>query len=167
MSASSFHHLLALVDEDEDAMWVVLDRAVELADAEHARLTLATTAGMGRVAMCMCSFAVLSCAPPLTQECLEADASRRLARAAEFVPASIPLCTVVLGSEIGRSLRCLVARGEYDLILASATQLRRNRSLRRAIRKLGIAALMVTAEPVAQSRLLSRKAFRPRPAPQI
>ena len=39
-----------------------------------------------------------------------------------------------------------------------------DRGLRRAIRKLGIAALMVTSEPVAQSQLPARKAFRPRPA---
>jgi hypothetical protein len=167
LSASSFRHLLVVIGDEQDEMWALLDRAVELADAEHARLTLAKTCGPGRVAMCLCSFAALACAPPVRAEQLQLEASRRLAQAAEFVPAAIPLCTLVLGTDTPRSLRRLVQTGSYDLIVASQCELRRDHGLRRAIRKLGIAALMVTTEPVAQSRLLARKAFRPRPAPQI
>jgi hypothetical protein len=166
MSASSFHHLLALLDDEKEAMWAVLDRAVELADAEHARLTLAKTTAPGPIAVCMCSFIALASAPPVTDEELQADASRRLAQAAEFVPDSISLCTVLLGADTPRALLRLVERGDYDLIVASERDLRHDRGLRRAIRKLGIAALLVTEEPVAQSRLLSREAFRPRPATQ-
>ena len=166
MSASSFHHLLALIDDDKHAMWSVLDRAVELAEAENARLTLAKTTAPGRVAVCMCSFVALGYAPPVSDEQLQAEASRRLAQAAEFVPPTIPLCTVLLCADTARGLRRLVQRGDYDLIVAGERDLRHHPSLRRAIRKLGIAALMVSEEPVAQSRLLSREAFRPRPATQ-
>ena len=147
-------------------MWMtVLDRAVELADAEHARLTLAKTSGLGRVGMCLCSFTVLTCAPPVSKEQLQAEASQRLAQAAESVSDWIPLSTVVLSSDTPRALERLVERSGHDLIVVSESDLAHNRGLRRAVCKLGIAALMVTSEPMAQSRLPVHRAFRPRPAP--
>jgi hypothetical protein len=167
LSASSFLHVLALLDDDSEAMWGVLDRAVELADAENARLTLATPSDPGPVVSCFCGLCgLVVCAVPVSEAELQAAATNRLARAAEFVPASIPLTTVVLGNDTARALRGVVESGCHDLLIARERMLAHNRRLRRAIHKLGIATLTVCAEPVAQSRLLSREALRPRPAAQ-
>lgn len=157
--------MLVLVGDDDAATEAVLERAVEMADAEHARLTLAKTSAVGRVGLCLCSFTALTCVPPVTREQLQAEAAQRLARVAESVPDWIPLSTVVLGCDTPRALERLVERDAYDLIVVSESDALHRRGLRRTIRKLGIAALMVTSEPVAQPQPPLRKAFRPRPAP--
>jgi hypothetical protein len=156
--------VLALVGDDEDATTSVLDRAVELADAEHARLTLAKTSGAGRVALCLCSFTVLTCAPAVTREQMQAEAAQRLAQVADSIPDWIPLSTVVLGCDTPRALERLVEHGAYDLLVVSERDVLQ-RGLRRAIRRLGIATLMLAAEPVAQPQPPVRRAFRPLPAP--
>ncbi|HZE05262.1 MAG TPA: hypothetical protein VE127_08570, partial [Solirubrobacteraceae bacterium] len=40
-------HVLAVLEDGESRLWSALDRAIELADAEHARLTLAKTTDPG------------------------------------------------------------------------------------------------------------------------
>ena len=167
MSASSFRHVLALLGDDAQAMWEVLDRAVELAEAEHARLTLATPADPGVMVSLLCPLAgvALYTLPPTEAE-LQAGAGDRLAQAAEFVPVSIPLTTVVLKGDTTLALRRLVESGCHDLLVAHDELLAHNRRLRRAIRKLGIPTLTVPPERVAQSRLSLHKASRTRPATQ-
>ena len=49
MSADSFRQVLALLHDTEHEMWRVLERAIELADTERARLTLAKTTDPGRL----------------------------------------------------------------------------------------------------------------------
>jgi hypothetical protein len=150
-----------MLDDQPEGVWAVLERAVELAEGEHARLTLAKTCGPGRVASCMCSFGALACTPPVSYGDLQAEAAGRLARAAEMVPASISLTTVVLGRDTAGSLRSLVGAGCHDLLVVRAGFLARRRGLRRAITKLEIATLTVAPAPVAPSRLPARQPLRP------
>jgi nucleotide-binding universal stress UspA family protein len=160
MSASSFRHVLALLD-DSDESSAVLERAVELADAENARLTLAKFAPSETLVVCV-AMAPLACAVPVAEEVLQAEACRRLADAAELVPASIPLTTVLLRPDAVASLRETVERGGHDLLVATRRTLDRSRKLRRAIRDLGISTLTVSAEPEARERLLARLSVQSR-----
>ena len=166
MSTTSFRHVLALLEDDSDGMWGVLERAVELADAERARLTLAKTVDGTAIVTCACALGPMLCAVPLTEEALKQEGADRLAQAAEFVPASIPLTTVLLGWDTPRSLRCLVKQGCHDLLIVGSRYVKHRPMLRRAIRKLGISTLTVSPEPAPKLRLLSREPLQHRPLAQ-
>jgi hypothetical protein len=166
MGASSFRHVLAVLDDDAQGACGVLDRAVELADAEHARLTLAKTSNPGWWWVCLGGFGALTCSVPLTDAELQEGAGHQLARAAEFVPASIPLTTVVLGRDTARALRRLTEGACYDLLVVSDRLLAHSRKLRRAAGRLGISTLTVSPEPVTRSQLLSGHPFGPRSTAQ-
>jgi hypothetical protein len=49
MTSHAFHQVLVLLDDDERAMWSVLERAIEIAEVERARLTIAKTTDPGRM----------------------------------------------------------------------------------------------------------------------
>lgn len=162
MSANGFCHVLALLEDDPDGMWGVLERAVELADAERARLTLAKTVDGTSMVNCACALGPVMCAIPLGEEALKEEAAGRLAHAAEFVPASIPLTTVLLGWDTTRALRCVVNHGCYDLLVVGSRYIKYRPMLRRAMRRLGISTLMVTPQPAPKLRLLSREPLQSR-----
>src|SRR3954452_20603121 len=106
----SLHHVLGILESDENRLWTVLDRAVALAEAEGADLTLAKTSDTGRIMRCLETLvrrSVMSRARPETQPG-EVD---RLARAAEFVPGSLSIKTLVLGPDTRSALRELVGCG--------------------------------------------------------
>lgn len=143
-----FHHVLGVLDDDEVGVGTVLADAVRLAEAERARLTLAKTTDPGRLVRWLRPCAVLSLIVPMT-EILSAEADmtaiagHRLARAAEFVPDSIPITTLLLGPQTGTALRALIRSDTYDVVVARAALLARNPRLRRELRKLGVCALAV------------------------
>lgn len=166
MSATSFCRVLALLDSDPEDCRDVLERAIELAEAERSRLTLARTTSPGRVVACMCSFSALACAPTVSDGELRAEAGRQLARAAALVPGSIPLTTVLLGHDSARALRQLVQSGCHDLIVLRRDVIAHSRCLRRAIRRLGVSTLIVEPAAASAPRAELPDTFRPRPATQ-
>jgi hypothetical protein len=166
MSARSFRHVLAVLHDDSRGACGVLDRAIELAEAERARLTLAMVTDPGWVVSWLCAYGAFTCTVPVTDAELKEAAGHRLAQAAEFVPASIPVTTVVLGRDTARAVRRLAEGGCYDLLVVSDRLLARGCKLRHVVRRLRISTLIVSPEPAPRSRLLSRHAFGARPAAQ-
>jgi hypothetical protein len=146
LSARSFRHVLALLHDCEQDIAVVLDRAVEMAQAERARLTLAKTTDPGRLVRWFGALAPLGRMAPLCEPDLEAIAGHRLARAAELIPAEIPVSTVLFGRNTARALRKLAAGGAYDLLVVAATELGRDAKLRREIARLDLCTLAVTRD---------------------
>ena len=144
----SFRHVLGLLDDDREAAEVVLEDAVRLAEADHARLTLAKTTDPGPLIRWLRPCAIFSLPTPIT-ELLSAEAEfkeaagHRLARAAEFVPSSIPITTLLLGPDTGCALRALLQTGAYDVLVANALVLARNPRLSRELTRLGVCALAI------------------------
>jgi hypothetical protein len=142
MSCRSFHHVLVLLDDDEASMWAVLDRAIELAEAERARLTIAKTTDPGWIVRWFGPLTVLSRCGPMIEPSTDAQCAA-LDRASSYVPPQIPLTRVLLGSDTVCALRGLAKRSSYDLLVLRESLLARNRSLRREIRRLGLCTLTV------------------------
>lgn len=142
MSCHAFLHVLVLLDDDERAMFPVLDRAIELAEVEHARLTIAKTTDPGRIVRWFGPMAMISRGGPMIEPPLDCQ-SRALDCAAAYVPASIPLTRVLLGSNTGRALRRLAQTQCYDLLIVREGFAAHNRRLRKEIRALGLSELAV------------------------
>jgi hypothetical protein len=147
MSCRAFRHVLALLDDDEAAMWSVLDRAIELAEAENARLTIAKTTDPGWVVRWFGPLAVMArCGPVIAPDneiqCCALD------RASEYVPPSIPLTRVLLGPDTACALRRLAQHADHDLLVVKESLIAHDRALRKEIRKLGLSTLTVTTQEV-------------------
>jgi len=151
VSCAHFRHVLALLDDREQDMWAVLERAVELAESERARLTLAKTTDPGRLVRWFGPLAPLCRLAPIPEPDLAAIAERRLTALAEAVPESLPVCTVLLTSNTTACLRRLAARMPYDLLVASESQLCHDLKLRRQLRRLGVSTLAVGREAIAEA----------------
>jgi len=145
MSANSFRHVVALLDDNDEDSEAVLGRAVELADTERARLTLAQMSDPGWVVRWLSPLAPLCRMAPIADPEPEMTAGRRLARLAETVPASIPLCMILLPVDTARGLRQLAVRSPFDLVVVSAAQLAHGLRLGRELRRLEVCTLAVTA----------------------
>jgi nucleotide-binding universal stress UspA family protein len=141
--------VLALLGDDEAEAQAVLERAIELADTERARLMLAKTTDPGCLVRWCSPLAPLCRVAPVTEPDVEAIAYRRLVRAAEAVPASIPLSTVVLPVSTAAALRKLARQAPFDLVVVGMDQLERGLRLRRELRRLGVCALAVTPDSLA------------------
>ncbi|HWC86684.1 MAG TPA: hypothetical protein VG388_09095 [Solirubrobacteraceae bacterium] len=167
----SFRHVLGVLENGEDALVSVLTGAVRLAEIERARLTLAKTTDPGRVIRWLRPCAALSMVTPMAELVsaeadLEEMAGHRLARAAEFVPASIPVTTIVLGPDTARALRALLGSGTYDVMVATAALLARSPRLGRELRRLGVSVLALADSPAQPEDVSEVPARAPRPAPQ-
>jgi hypothetical protein len=158
MSCSSFRQILAVLGHDDRSISAVLDRAIELADAERARLTLAKTTDPGRLIRWFAP-AAISRAGYVAEFDPQVFARDLLARASEFVPASIPLTTVLLGIDTPCALRLLTAKHLYDLLVIDSALPGRSRKLRREIQRSRMCALMVSPDSISGARV-----FRPSPA---
>jgi hypothetical protein len=143
VSCSSFRHVVALLHDGEADAWAVLERAVELADTERARLTLAKTTDPGWLFRWFSPLTPLCRMAPLPEVDLTTVAGRRLARWAEIVPVSIPVCTVLLPTDTAAALGRLAARTPYDLLVVAASPLARSLKLRRQLRRLEVSTLAV------------------------
>jgi hypothetical protein len=146
----SMCNVLGVLDDDEESMWCTLEAAVELADAEHARLTLSKIfEPAGRTYCWLCPFGTGGLYVPPAQDSPE-EASRMLARLAQFVPDWIPLTTLVLGANTSGELRKLVRKGQYGAIVAPKSLLSRRGVLSRELRRNEILSMPVSwryAEP--------------------
>jgi nucleotide-binding universal stress UspA family protein len=141
MSCHGFHHLLVLLDDDDAAARALMERAIDLAELERARLTIAKATDPGRFAVWLAPLATLWRAPLVLPD-LE-TARRSLDRATASVPASIPLTRVLLGQDTARALRELAESERYDLLIVRDGLIAHCRALRRAVRKLGLCTLAV------------------------
>jgi Universal stress protein family len=142
MSCRAFHHVLALLDDDERAMWSVLERAIEIAEVERARLTIAKTTDPGRMVRWFAPMATVSRAglvvePDTTSPCCMLD------QATAAVPASIPVTRVLLGGDTARGLRRLAESATYDLVVMRDGFAAHHRSVRSELRRLNLSTLLV------------------------
>ncbi|HUB73264.1 MAG TPA: hypothetical protein VL979_04410 [Solirubrobacteraceae bacterium] len=161
MSADGFRHVLAILDGEPEDYRRLLAGAVELAQVQHARLTLAKTSDAGWLAQCVCVFPIVCVAPRAE---LEEHARDVLARSAELIPQSISLATLLLGEDACLSLRRLLSGGEYDLVVMREAFLRRRGRLRRVLRRAGVSTLAVAVGP--RERVAASERLRPlAPAP--
>jgi hypothetical protein len=146
VSACGFLQILALLHHGEAEARSVLERAVDLADAERARLILAKTTDPGRLVRWFSPLVPLCRMAPVVDADLWTPAARRLADLAETVPDSLPLSTVLLGPNTTENLRQLRRQIPFDLVVVSAGELAHDPKLRRRLRGLGICTLAVTVE---------------------
>lgn len=148
MSCHAFLHVLVVLDDDERAMYPVLDRAIELAEVERARLTIAKTTDPGRMVKWFGPMAMVSRGGPVIESATDVQ-SRALDCAAAYVPASIPLGRVLLGADTRRALRRLAQAESYDLLIVRDGFGAHNRGVRREIRRLGLSELTVCIRSAA------------------
>jgi hypothetical protein len=147
-------HVLAVLEDRDDDLWLTFDHAVALAEAERARLTLAKTTDPGRLFRWFLPWAMGAVA--IGALCAPADsdpkiaASHSLARVAEFVPQDVPVTTLLLGGETQRALRALVRDGSYDALVAPASLLRRCPKLTRELCRYGVRPVAVRLPARAQ-----------------
>lgn len=140
-------HVLGVLEDDERRLWAALDEAIALADAGHARLTLAKTTDPGWL---MRWFGPAA----LNAMCVSADAgdfrtaaSHKLARAAEFVPACVPVTTLLLAENTAVAVSELLDRGCYDVVVVTDGLCAHNRRLRCELRRPDVRTVLVPARP--------------------
>lgn len=167
MSATSFLQVLAVLHDDQREATAVLDRAVELADVEHACLTLAKTSDPGRLVRWCGPLAALCRPPAMIDFDLQGIATQQLGRLVDQVPASVPFRTLVLGPDTACAVRQLLAHGSYDLLVIGAKSLSRDFRLRRQLRRPGICVLAVSANRLDSEPRLESPRPRERVTPSV
>lgn len=143
----SIRHVLGVLEDDERRMWATLEEAVALADAEQARLTLAKTTDPGWLMRWFAPAALQSMCVSADELDFRTAASHKLARAAEFVPAWIPVTTLVLGENTRSALVDLLRTGHYDALVGTETLFGQSRRLRCALRRLEVRAVVAAHTP--------------------
>jgi hypothetical protein len=128
----SMCNVLAVLSDDRNQIRETFNTAVELADAENARLTLAKTCEYGKSYVWISPFGVGGAYLPEPSDSPE-TAAGLLARVAEFVPSWIPVTTMVLEHSTQRSLMKLLCDGHYGAVVADAKLFPRCRRLRRRL----------------------------------
>jgi hypothetical protein len=86
----SAHHVLGILEDDEQRLWATLAQAIAVAEAEHARLTLAKTTDPGWLMRWFAPAALNAMCVSSEELDFRTAASHKLARAAEFVPGCVP-----------------------------------------------------------------------------
>jgi nucleotide-binding universal stress UspA family protein len=119
------HRILLSVDGSAND-WPALDRAIELAVAHSALLSIVAVipdpklySGFGMM--------VLPCSPDTLKRDAEREMMRLLAAARDEVPANVSLTTRVLHGRTGRTLADLVDAGGYDVVISGRRPCRRLR----------------------------------------
>ncbi|MBO0769145.1 MAG: hypothetical protein J2O48_10730 [Solirubrobacterales bacterium] len=156
----SKRNVLGVLDGNEAHVARVVEAAVELADDEHARLTLVQSwyPGQAYAWFSPCGAGGMY-VPPLEDPKLLAD--RALARAAESVPRSIPVTTIVLAPDCRRQLCRLARSGTFDALVADERLFRHGRRLLRELRRDGVEPVPVS---IRKGRLLPKR--QPQGAPR-
>ena len=151
----SMCNVIGVLGDDENEIWDTFRAAVDLADAERSRLTLAKTCDDGRAYVWVTPFAFGGAyvPPPIDSP---VTAERALVRIAESVPNSIPLTTQVLGANTQESLLKLLRCGNYNALVASESLLKHCRRLRRELRRQEIQTVSVPMDSNSESRMESR-----------
>jgi hypothetical protein len=152
--------VLGVLEDEEYRLSMVCKCSVKLADAERARLTLAKTTNAGRMIRWLAPFAMQSMCPAADGLDLRMAASDTLARAVEFVPASTPVTTLLLGSNTSTALEELLGCGSYDALVTTDVFLSRHRRLRRELPRLGVSSVLVPCRPRPPLTTQSRSALR-------
>jgi Universal stress protein family len=142
--------VLVLLDDDERAMWRVLERAIEIAEVERARLTIAKTTDPGRMVKWFAPLATVSRAGLMVEPDRESPGCM-LERATASVPASIPVTRILLGDDTARALRRLAESTRYDLAVMNERFAAHNRSVFRLLGRLGVSTLLICPEPSADT----------------
>jgi hypothetical protein len=143
--------LLAVIGDDAGESEAVVERAAALAGESHSRLAIAAIAHVDSRLNWLAGLALTqSCLGPRRDE-LETEAQHRLARAAEFIPATVGLTTMVIAEPPRRALRRLLADGQYDLLVIGARLAGRG-----ALVRLPIPALVVPRGESASAEALAR-----------
>lgn len=142
----SARHVLGVLEDDGPSLWRTFDCAVALADRELARLTLAKTTDPGVLLRWFGGAAMQSVALSSDELDFPRIASHTLARVVEFVPAGIPVTTVVLGTNTTRALLAVIERGCFDTLVAGETLLTRRR-LRCALGRIEIRTVVPAGPP--------------------
>jgi hypothetical protein len=147
--------VLGVLEDSDRQMWSVAARAVEIARATGARLTLAKTTDPGRLMRWFAPSASLqSCS--LSSSCDNVEGFREagyaLARVTEFVPADLRITKVLLGGDTVGSLLHLLRRGAFDVVVLN-DRLARGRRLRRALPRLDVTTVS-TSVTRAQPELI-------------
>jgi len=147
------HHVLGVLEDDDRRLWAAFSRAVELAEAERARLTLAKTTDPGRLMRWFAPGAALA-AMSLSIEDLQGwrAADYALARVLEFVPPEIPVTTVLLGHDTAGSLLALLRRSPFDCVVLT-DRLANCRGLRRTLPKLEVRTVLTSHQLTQPDRI--------------
>lgn len=135
-----YHCILAVIGADAAEADAVLARAAALAEESNGRLTIAAVAHPGRCVAWLSGLALAVAALPPCRGELETHAQHRLARAAEFMPMTISLTTLVIAEPPKRPIRRLLESGCYDLLVIGAHQ-----AAHRALARVPIQVLVVPA----------------------
>lgn len=113
--------ILVLLEDSEFKTCAVLERAIELAESYHARLTLAAPVHVNQLPYALAGAAgvvpTMIMMPNLDQLLLRAD--HMLRQASSFVPASIPVTTAVLRGRPRSVVRRVLADGRYDRVVVT------------------------------------------------
>lgn len=139
--------VLGVLEDEECRMWGTLEEAVALADAEQARLTLAKTTDPGWLMRWFAPAALQSMCVSADELDFRTAASHKLARAAEFVPAWIPVTTLVLGENTRSAVIDLLGTGQYDALVGTESLFAQSRRLRCALRRLEVRAVVAGRVP--------------------
>jgi nucleotide-binding universal stress UspA family protein len=108
-----FHNILVSVDRSCHAQRA-LQEAIDLAEAERGRLTLLTA--VNRPPYWGVSAATAAAIQPLAAE-FETEAEHTLRAAADQVPPSVPVTTILSHKPIREALMERLKTGEYDLLV--------------------------------------------------
>lgn len=140
-------HILGVLDGDEAVLWKTFDRAVLVAEAGRARLTLVKSIDRGWLMQWFVSAALEGPAVSMPYLDFETIAAHQLARVAEFVPSSIPLTTRLLGWRTGPALCELIRTGRFDAFVATDRLLARNGRVVRELSRFGVQTVTVSSRP--------------------
>ncbi len=143
----SAHQVLGVLEDDERRLWATLEQAIAVAEAEHARLTLAKTTDPGWLMRWFAPAALNAMCVASGELDFRTTASHKLARAAEFVPGCVPVTTVLLGESTGAALTELIGRGQHDVVVMSDAMHGHCRKLRCALKAHGVRTILVPALP--------------------
>lgn len=106
-----FHSILVAVDGSPHADQA-LTEAIDLADSQHARLTLFTAIAPGALGYSGSGEAVVA-----ALEAAEADTETILQRARARIPASVPVTTLVTREPVMPALIHQITDGHHDLVV--------------------------------------------------
>jgi len=148
----SAHRVLGVLEDDEQRLWATLEQAIAVAEAEHARLTLAKTTDPGWLMRWFAPAALNAMCVSSQELDFRTAASHKLARAAEFVPGCVPVTTVLLGESTTNALTGLIVRGSHDVVVMSDAMHAHCRRLRCALKTHGIRTVLVPSRPATDAR---------------
>ena len=148
----SAHHVLGVLEDDERRLWATLEQAIAVAEAEHARLTLAKTTDPGWLMRWFAPAALNAMCVAAGELDFRTAASHKLARAAEFVPGCVPVTTMLLGESTATALTELIGRGQHDVVVMSDAMHAHCRRLRCALKAQGVRAVLVPTRPASDEQ---------------